>query len=135
MGDFVILRKDGLFAYQLAVVVDDAFQGVTHVIRGYDLLDSTARQIYLQRLLGFSTPRYGHIPVIVNSQGEKLSKQRFADPVGTANPPHLLLLALRYLHQDPDPALEEAGCEEILQWAIRHWEPSRLAGIRTLSEL
>jgi glutamyl-Q tRNA(Asp) synthetase len=75
VGDFVLKRADGFWAYQLAVVVDDAAQGVTHIVRGADLLDSSARQIYLQQLLGLTTPTYMHVPVVLNAEGEKLSKQ------------------------------------------------------------
>lgn len=93
VGDFVLKRADGFWAYQLAVVADDAAQGVTHVVRGADLLDSTARQIYLQRLLGLSMPRYLHVPVVVNDQGEKLSKQTGAQGLDSSKPLEALLLA------------------------------------------
>jgi len=125
-GDFVIHRADGLFAYQLAVVVDDAEQGVTEVIRGADLLDSTPRQIYLQRLLGLPTPRYGHIPVAVNPRGEKLSKQTGATAVRATAAGTLLYQALRDLGQQPPAALAGAAPEEQVAWGIQHW---RLAQI------
>jgi len=102
VGDFVLRRADGIIAYQLAVVVDDMEQGVTHVVRGADLLDSTARQIHLQRLLGARTPRYAHIPVAVNASGEKLSKQTGARPLDLANPKAELARARRFLGQDED---------------------------------
>ena len=97
VGDFVLKRADGFWAYQLAVVVDDAEQGVTDIVRGADLLESTARQIYLQRLLGFSTPRYLHVPAVVNDRGEKLSKQTGARPLDVRNPINALMEAAEHL--------------------------------------
>jgi glutamyl-Q tRNA(Asp) synthetase len=97
VGDFVLKRADGFWAYQLAVVVDDAEQGVTDIVRGADLLESTARQIYLQRLLGFSTPRYLHVPAVVNDRGEKLSKQTGAQPLDVRNPINALMEAAEHL--------------------------------------
>jgi glutamyl-Q tRNA(Asp) synthetase len=104
-GDFVIRRADGVFAYQLAVVVDDAAQGVTDVVRGADLLDSTPRQIRLQQLLGYSTPRYVHVPLATNADGEKLSKQTLAPPLNSAQPEKELRAAMRFLGLDPDALL------------------------------
>ena len=100
VGDFVLLRADGVIAYQLAVVVDDMDQGVTDVVRGGDLLDSTARQIHLQRLLGAYTPRYAHLPVALNAAGEKLSKQTGARPLDLSDPQAELARARRFLGQD-----------------------------------
>ena len=134
VGDFIIRRKDGFFAYQLAVVVDDAFQGITDIVRGIDLMDSTPRQCYLQQLLGCPAATYAHIPVIVNRDGQKLSKQHMAAPIDTTHPAPLLLAALAYLGQDPDPALSAAAPGDILAWAIRHWDPLRLAGVTVLPE-
>jgi glutamyl-Q tRNA(Asp) synthetase len=102
VGDFVLLRADGILAYQLAVVVDDMDQGVTDVVRGADLLHSTARQIHLQRLLGARTPRYAHIPVALNAAGEKLSKQTGAQPLDLSNPRAELARARRFLGQGED---------------------------------
>jgi len=120
-GDFVIKRRDGLFAYQLAVVIDDAFQQITHVIRGCDLLDSTPRQIYLQQLLHLPTPEYGHIPVAVNDQGQKLSKQHFAEPISGHNKMILLKDALTLLGVKPPHNWQFNSVSELLDWAIDHW--------------
>lgn len=127
VGDFVVSRADGLFAYQLAVVVDDAAQGITDVVRGADLLYSTPRQIYLQGLLDLTTPAYMHLPVAVNAQGEKLSKQTLALPVGKDNPASLLFKALVFLRQQPPLELQFGEAEEILAWAIASWQTDRLS--------
>lgn len=124
VGDFVIYRRDALFAYQLAVVVDDALQGVTHVVRGADLLDNTARQIYLQQCLRYITPHYTHIPLIVNTQGEKLSKQTGAQALTFNNPSPILWQLLVLLGQHPPKTLQYYPKEDILNWAIKHWHLS-----------
>lgn len=124
IGDFVLRRKDGLFAYQLAVVVDDAFQGVNRIVRGIDLLDSTPRQLYLQSLLGYPRPAYAHFPVLLNEQGQKLSKQHFAAPVDTRQAAPLLRRALCFLNHPPPADL--AGPEELLDWAIGNWDILRI---------
>ena len=105
VGDFVLKRRDGLFAYQLAVVVDDADQGVTHVVRGADLLDSTARQIYLQHALALPTPAYLHIPVVTNTDGQKLSKQTLAAAIAPAEASRQLCRALTFLGQPSEEKL------------------------------
>ena len=133
IGDFVVKRADGLFAYQLAVVVDDAAQGITHVVRGADLLYSTPRQIYLQRLLGFHTPAYMHLPVVVNAQGEKLSKQTLAQPVAKNNAASTLFDALVYLRQQPPAELRLSVINEILAWAIENWQDDSLQNCRQLA--
>lgn len=120
-GDYVVLRADGLFAYQLAVVVDDADAGVTHVVRGADLLDATARQIHLQGLLGVPTPAYAHLPIATNGAGEKLSKQTRAGAIDEHPPVHSLLAALRFLGQSPPAGLAQASLAEVWQWAREHW--------------
>ena len=133
IGDFVVKRADGLFAYQLAVVVDDAFQGITHVVRGADLLYSTPRQIYLQRLLGLPTPAYLHLPVAVNAQGEKLSKQTLAQPVEKHNAAATLFDALLFLRQQPPAELRSGHVEQMLHWAIANWHPEALSNCRQLA--
>jgi glutamyl-Q tRNA(Asp) synthetase len=130
VGDFVVRRADGLFTYQLAVVADDADQGVTEVIRGSDLLDSTPRQLYLQGLLGLPTPRYGHLPVAVDERGDKLSKQTHAPPLDERNPGPALWDALRFLGQPPPADLLDAPPAEILDWALAHWRLERVPGVR-----
>ncbi len=121
VGDFVLLRADGLFAYQLAVVVDDAEQGINHVVRGADLLDSTPRQILLQQLLQLPLPAYGHLPVVINAVGEKLSKQTRATPLTRAQARPALFAALEFLGQAPPADLKCASLVDLWQWAIEHW--------------
>jgi glutamyl-Q tRNA(Asp) synthetase len=121
VGDFIVKRADGLFAYQLAVVVDDALQNITHIVRGADLLDSTPRQIYLQQLLEFTTPTYAHVPVAVNAQGEKLSKQTLAKAITPKSAPTLLFEALQFLGQSPPDAIKNATLAEVWRWAIANW--------------
>jgi glutamyl-Q tRNA(Asp) synthetase len=116
-GDFVIRRADGNFAYQLAVVVDDAFQKVTDVVRGADLLDSAPRQIWLQRCLHLPSPRYAHIPVVIGKDGHKLSKRLNSDPLRSTAPLSSLRLALQFLGHEA-PRLDFA---DTLLWAIEHW--------------
>jgi glutamyl-Q tRNA(Asp) synthetase len=123
VGDFVLKRRDRLHAYQLAVVVDDAHDQVTDVVRGADLLLSTPRQILLQRALGLPTPRYLHVPIATNAQGEKLSKQTRAAPIDAAHPEAALREALEFLGQ-PNPA--PGGRAQILAEAVRRWDPARI---------
>lgn len=124
-GDFVIRRRDGLFAYQLAVVVDDAEQGITEIVRGCDLLETTPRQIYLQGLLGFTTPLYMHVPVVVNPAGQKLSKQTGAQPVDDQKPPAALCHALTFLGQQPPAGFHTSSLDEIWSWAMENWQVSK----------
>lgn len=126
IGDFVIKRADGLFAYQLAVVIDDALQGVTHVVRGADLLLSTPRQIYLQHLLNLPTIQYAHIPIVKNASGEKLSKQTLAPALLIHEAKPQLLNALTFLNQSPPDTLKKASLDDIWQWAISNWHISHL---------
>lgn len=131
-GDFIVKRKDRIIAYQLAVVIDDFQQNITHVVRGYDLLDSTPRQIYIQKLLGFSNPEYMHVPIIVDHHGDKLSKQTHAEAVNTEKPVETLFLLLTLLKQNPPDILRKATVAEILDWAIAHWNPQKLKKIRAI---
>jgi len=127
-GDFIVFRRDQIVAYHLATVVDDARAGVTEVLRGYDLLASTPLQIHLQKLLGLPTPDYRHVPVIVDRQGVKLSKQNLAEAVDAKNPSPILFALLRLLGQSPPAELGGASPEEILAWAVACWDASRLSG-------
>ncbi|MDD4910662.1 MAG: tRNA glutamyl-Q(34) synthetase GluQRS [Sideroxydans sp.] len=131
VGDFVVKRADGLFAYQLAVVVDDAAQGITHVVRGADLLASTPRQIHLQHLLEFATPHYLHLPVAVNAAGEKLSKQTLAAPVDVSQPVATLMQVLKFLQQDL-PATQTNDVDALLRHATEHWDVAKLQGISAI---
>lgn len=122
IGDFVIKRADGVFSYQLAVVMDDALQGVTHVVRGADLLNSTTRQIYLQQLLGYNTPVYAHIPLVMNTDGQKLSKQTLAQALPTDNIKATLIAALGFLQQPLPAETHTLSLDDIWQWALLHWQ-------------
>ena len=133
-GDFVVQRADGLFAYQPAAVVDDAVLEITHVVRGADLLDCSLRQVYLQQLLGLASPRYLHLPVVLNAQGEKLSKQTLAPALELQQPQPTLLQALTCLNHAPPPALMRADIKELLKWSINNWNPAHLPRLRTLEQ-
>jgi len=132
-GDFIIHRRDGLIAYQLAAAVDDAHNGITDVVRGIDLLDSTPRQIYLQTLLKLPTPTYAHIPVIQHEDGSKLSKLTGADPVPVQQREETLWKTLRALQQDPPDTLREAPLAELWAWAFEHWQLEQLVGRKGLA--
>jgi len=129
VGDFVLRRRDGLFAYQLAVVVDDADQGITDIVRGADLLLSTPRQVLLQRSLGLPTPGYLHVPVAAHANGQKLSKQTLAAPVEAARPRAALVRALEFLGQDASVADTPA---ELLAAAVTSWQVKRIPPRRAL---
>lgn len=126
-GDFVIVRRDGLPAYHLAVVVDDADQGVTDVVRGADLLDSTPLHICLQQRLGVPVPRYWHIPLVTNAAGEKLSKATGAEAIDGRQPSGEVLRVLRLLGLQPPDELLGSRPRELWQWAIPRWNIDRLA--------
>jgi glutamyl-Q tRNA(Asp) synthetase len=133
VGDFVLFRADGIHAYQLAVVVDDAAQGITHVVRGADLLESTPRQIHLQQLLGYTTPHYAHVPVAVNASGQKLSKQTLAPAVDAARGAIVLIDALRFLDQQVPATLDGAALGEIWRWALENWRLDRVPRVRAIA--
>ena len=125
VGDFVLLRRDGLFTYQLAVVVDDAEQGITHIVRGQDLLSNTARQIYLQKLLGYQTPQYRHLPLVLDEHGEKLSKQTLATQIQTQDKQHALYelrKAAKHLDLNNLPEGENITIAEWLLAATHAWK-------------
>ncbi len=142
-GDFVVRRRDGLFAYQLAVVVDDAEQGVTDIVRGVDLIDSTARQIYLQQLLGFPTPRYLHIPVVTNQAGQKLSKQTLAPALSFSTLPvaqgaqstinQTLIQALALLGQPTETMAPTDPTATLLQLAASRWQADKIPAVRKIA--
>lgn len=123
-GDFVILRRDGLIAYHLAVIVDDFDQGISEVVRGIDLLDSTPRQIHLQRLLAYRTPAYLHIPVAENADGQKLSKLTGAPAIPLTEVSQTLVAALEALGQQPPQGLAASSLDDIWSWSIEHWQPA-----------
>jgi len=129
VGDFVVRRADGQYAYQLAVVVDDAAQDITEVVRGSDLLDSTARQIFLQRALGLPQPGYLHLPVAVDPHGEKLSKQTHAPPLDLAAPFPALSAAFAFLGLSLPAELHGAPPVELWPWAIAHWRPDTVTAV------
>ena len=132
VGDFVVQRADGIVAYHLAVVLDDADFGISDVVRGADLLDSTPRQIHLQHCLGLPTPRYAHLPIAVNGAGQKLSKQSYAEPVTDTPAVPLLISALEFLGQQPDAQLCDASLDELWSWAIGHWCMDRVPRRRAI---
>ncbi len=121
IGDFIVKRADGYFAYQLAVVVDDAEQGITHVVRGADLLASTPRQILLQQLLAYATPGYLHLPVVLNEAGQKLSKQTLAPAIDAREASDNIFRAMTFLGLPPPEELRHAATRELLAWGIAHW--------------
>jgi len=132
VGDFILWRKD-LFAYQLTVVVDDAWQGITHIVRGADLLDSTARQIYLQTALTYPTPLYAHLPVATNQAGEKLSKQTRAAPLDNDRAAANLTSALTFLGQSPPPALARSSIQTLWEWALENWNLHKVPQTRAVA--
>ena len=126
-GDFVIKRRDGLFSYQLAVTVDDQFQGITHVMRGSDLLDSTAKQIYLQQCLSYRQPTYAHLPLVLNNEGQKLSKQTQATALVSGREVHNCWNALHWLQQSPPEELLACTLDDLHRWALKNWDLSKIS--------
>jgi len=120
-GDFIILRKDNLIAYQLAVVVDDYLQAISDVVRGIDLMDSTPRQIWLQQLLGYPTPNYLHVPIATNDDNQKLSKSFGAGAISLEQTAETLVAALRVLGQQPPSELDDGSLADIWRWAQKNW--------------
>ena len=126
IGDFILKRADGLFAYQLAVVVDDAAQGITHIVRGADLLDSTPRQIYLQQIMNYPHPSYAHVPVVCNEAGEQLSKQTLATPLNIEDVAQSLYLAFKFLGQNPPASIPKQSIQDIWSWVKTNWQLSKV---------
>ena len=126
LGDFIVRRRDGLFAYQLAVVIDDEFQQITDVVRGIDLLNSTPRQIYLQQQLDYNTPTYAHLPIAIDANGNKLGKQTGASTIDSGKPVAALVKAMNFLGQQTEPGLENASLNTFWQWAIEYWDISKI---------
>lgn len=133
VGDFILYRKDKVVSYHLATIVDDAEGGITEVMRGVDLLDSTPRQIYLQNQLGINTPHYAHLPVLVDRNGKKLGKSSGALPAETGKAAKLLFQLLGLLEQCPPVELYGADSEELMAWAMANWNCDHLAGIKSIS--
>jgi glutamyl-Q tRNA(Asp) synthetase len=134
VGDFVVRRADGLFAYQIAVVVDDFEQGITDIVRGADLLASTPRQMLLQRRMGYPAPKYMHLPVAVDRNGEKLSKQTLAAPLAPMEGPFQLWRALRFLGQEPPTELKTEDTATVWSWALANWQAGKIPRRRSIRE-
>jgi len=132
VGDYVVRRTDGLFAYQLAVVIDDNEQSITEVVRGCDLLDSTPRQIHLHRLLGLPVPDYVHLPMAIDSQGDKLSKRTHAAPIDDNDPLPSLWRCLDFLGQHPPEELKTVSLDEFWSWALDNWSLGNVPPSRSL---
>ena len=124
--DFIIHRRDGLFAYNLAVVVDDHFQGVTEIVRGADLIDPTVRQISLYRHFGWPVPNYIHLPLARNAQGDKLSKQNHAPALPDGDPRPVLAAALRFLNQPLPDHWQAMSRDDIVRFAVNNWQLHRI---------
>ncbi len=132
VGDFILKRSDGLYAYQLAVVVDDAMQGITHIVRGADLFDNTPRQIYLQQILGYPQPNYLHFPVATTSDGKKLSKQNQSQAITRHNKRSQLIDALCFLGQQPPNVKAFDNLDDLWRWAVQNWDSANIPGKRKI---
>jgi glutamyl-Q tRNA(Asp) synthetase len=132
IGDFIVRRRDGLVAYQLATAVDDGGDDITSVVRGADLLDNSPRQIYLMQLLGLNPPSYAHIPVLLKPDGSKLSKQTMAPPVDDARASENLVQSYRLLGMRPPPDSDQWAVQRILSWGISHWDQENVPRRRSL---
>ncbi len=128
-GDQILKRRDGFYAYQLAVVVDDIHQNITHIIRGSDLLEVTARQLLLFSLLDAPQPAFGHVPLAMQANGQKLSKQNQAKAIDSAKASRNLWHGLAFLGQNPPLDLAHASTGELLDWAVAHWQRSAVTGL------
>lgn len=133
-GDQILKRRDGYYAYQLAVVVDDIAQGITHVIRGADLLEVSARQIFLFQLLGTRAPAFGHVPLAIQANGQKLSKQNHAPALLAEQAVNNLWRALEFLGQNPPADMRRASCLQLLDWAIEYWRRDQIQGLARLHQ-
>jgi glutamyl-Q tRNA(Asp) synthetase len=131
LGDFVLQRRDGVYSYQLGTGVDDGSFGITHVVRGADLLPTTAGQIWLREQLGLSQPRLGHIPVVVDQRGVKLSKQAGAQPINDQTPIDNLRLAMSFLGIGIESATTHMSCHELLEWAVQNFDERNLAHVQS----
>jgi len=128
-GDQILKRRDGYFAYQLAVVVDDIAQGITHIIRGSDLLEVTGRQLFFFELLGAPLPAFGHVPLAMQANGQKLSKQNHAKEIDGKLASRNLWRGLEFLGQNPPAALADSSTQEVLDWGLHHWQRATISGL------
>lgn len=128
-GDQILKRRDGFYAYQLAVVVDDIAQGITHIIRGSDLLDVTGRQLFFFDLLGAPIPQFGHVPLAIQANGQKLSKQNHAKAIDGKLASRNLWRGLEFLGQKPPSDLAGAPTSELLEWSLRNWQRGAVSGL------
>lgn len=131
-GDFIIKRSDGLFAYQLAVAIDDSEQKMTQIVRGYDLHESSFQQKYIRQSLNLNQPSYAHIPIAVNDSGVKLCKQHAAKDIAAEKPQLVLWHALQCLHQHPPEQLKSQNLDRLWQWGFENWDMDKIQGIQSV---